>query len=109
MQAAFLAKSVEADELRRELTAERAMSAGQQAELERQLAALQRQLAQSEERVRTGEGIVSRMSAFLKSGALELNGGGGGLGFGYGAAPAAFEAATNGGQHPHGFGYDEFS
>ena len=66
-QAAFLAKSIEADELRRELLSERALSAGQCTELERQIGGLQRQLEESEQRVRVGEGIVGRLSAFLKN------------------------------------------
>ena len=66
-QAAFLAKSIEADELRRELLSERALSAGQYTELERQIGGLQQQLEESEQRVRVGEGIVGRLSAFLKN------------------------------------------
>ena len=48
------------------MLAERAHAAAQCTELERQVGQLQRQLEESEQRVRVGEGIVGRLSAFLK-------------------------------------------
>ena len=95
-QAAFLAKSIEADELRRELLSERALSAGQYTELERQIGGLQRQLEESEQRVRVGEGIVGRLSAFLKNpdaaelGGSDAFGNSGGGAFGGGDGDASF-------------------
>ena len=72
---------VQADELRRELLSERALSAGQYTELERQIGGLQRQLEESEQRVRVGEGIVGRLSTFLKkSDVAELGGDDGSFG-----------------------------
>ena len=95
MQAAFLAKSLEADELRRELAAERSLAGGQQAELEEQMAAMQRQLEQSEERVRTGEALVGRMSTYLKGQAA-----GGGARAGAAINGAAMPMAMLGGPPP---------